>query len=112
MSFAKKTVAHSFVFFFSLSFAGTVPLSSDVHSIYRNPLILWLFAAFLLRQLFASDITALLLSRGTFRLDSFSQIQTAGKSMKIFIENQSSSYYIFKEVRIDNSGLGFYSVAS
>lgn len=101
---------HTFINLSFLSFPGTVPLSSDVRSITRNPLILWLFAAFLLRQLFATDITALLLSRGQFRLDSFSQIQAAGKNLKILIENQSSSYYIFKEVRSNNFVFQFYLV--
>lgn len=76
---------------------GTVPMSGDARSVHRNPLIVWILGAFVLRQLWSSEIMALLVSRGQMKFDSFSQIAKAGKSLKILIEYQSSSYYIFKE---------------
>lgn len=73
-------------------------MSGDARSVHRNPLIVWILGAFVLRQLWSSEIMALLVSRGQMKFDSFSQIAKAGKSLKILIEYQSSSYYIFKEV--------------
>jgi hypothetical protein len=72
---------------------GSAILIAYPDNLPRNPLILWLFFAFLIRVLFANDITAILLSRGDFHFDAFDQLKTAPQNLKILIVSRSSSQF-------------------
>ena len=85
---------------------GTVHLSCQNNSknpaknrfnVLQNPLIFWIVFSLVIRNLFANDITAVLLSRGTFRLDTFAQLIQLSKSEKILVVERSSAFYFVKE---------------
>ncbi len=85
---------------------GTVHLSCQNNSknpaknrfnVLQNPLIFWIVFSLVIRNLFANDITAVLLSRGTFRLDTFAQLSQLSKSEKILVVERSSAFYFVKE---------------
>lgn len=53
---------------------GTIELSIQPKRIKSNPLIIWIFISFLIRQLFSSDITSLILSKTELRFDNIDQL--------------------------------------
>ncbi|KAJ6223216.1 hypothetical protein RDWZM_001761 [Blomia tropicalis] len=58
-----------------------------------NPIIIWLFATFIIRELYSSDITAAILSANQFHFDTFEKLHHAGSDLQILIENQSSTFH-------------------
>ena len=80
---------------------GSVPLSSRAR--LRNPLIIWIFCTVLLRQLFSSDIMALLLSRADLKIDYFDQLYHLPDDYRFLIERGSLSSYYFNKVRAFDS---------
>lgn len=64
-----------------------------------NPVFFWVVASFVFRQMLLSQITALLLSKGKFIIDSFSQLLEIKCKIPIIIENQSSSQVYFNQVK-------------
>ena len=58
-----------------------------------NPIIIWSFATFIIRELYSSDITAAILSANQFHFDTFEKLHHAGSDLQILIENQSSTFH-------------------
>lgn len=58
-----------------------------------NPLIVWVLMAFVLRQCFSSDITALLLSKREVKIDYFTQLEQY--DFELIIEEKSNSLHYF-----------------
>lgn len=77
---------------------GTVALHGRTRNVLRNPLYLFIFVVFLFRQLFSSDITAILLSMRHITIDSFDQLQSMSSRTQIICEDKSSSHAYFMNV--------------
>ena len=75
---------------------ATVPLRVQPKSVFHNPLVVFIFASFLLRQHFSSDITALILSQKQLKFDQFQQLEEQPR-VQIMIEEASNTYYYFQE---------------
>lgn len=67
----------------------------------QNSLILWILVAFVLRQLFCSDILAVAVSRELVKIDTFEQLKHASMldaQFKILVEENSQTFFVFNEV--------------
>lgn len=64
-----------------------------------NPVIFWVIASFVFRQMLLSQITALLLLKGKFIIDSFSQLIEMKCKIPIIIERLSSAQICFNQVK-------------
>lgn len=78
---------------------GLYPLDRPPQSCLRNPLLLYAITSTILRQLFSSQLTAHLLSTRQLTLDYFSQLDDEAKGVPLLIENGTSTYSLFAEVK-------------
>ncbi|KAI2803942.1 hypothetical protein BLOT_008081, partial [Blomia tropicalis] len=64
-------------------------------NIYTNPLILWVIFSFIIRQLFSSNITAILLARGEEYFNSFEQLYKLDSKIKLLMIKNSTTHQAF-----------------
>ena len=67
-------------------------------NIYTNPLILWVIFSFIIRQLFSSNITAILLARGEEYFNSFEQLYKLDSKIKLLMVKNSTTHQAFISV--------------